>query len=61
MRPTSRCAGEVLGRAETYLFAVSLIQAFKLRPVGGARPDLGYKPGVNMYPKDFSVTIQPRY
>ena len=57
----NRCAGEVLGRAETYLLAVSLIQAFKFSAVDDARPDLGYRPGVNMYPKDFSVTIQPRY
>ena len=56
-----RCAGEVLGRAETYLFPVTIIQEFKFKAVGGARPDLGYTPGVNMYPIDFSALIEARY
>ena len=57
----------MLGRAETYLVAVSIIQAFKFRKVDGWKPEpvgsyaLGYRPGVNMYPKDFSTVVESRY
>ncbi len=58
-----RCAGEVLGRAETYLFAVSLVQAFRWSvPSGVRKPDLlKYKLGINMYPLPFEAAIEPRY
>ena len=57
---STRCSGEVLGRAETYLFTVALIQQFKFKAVAGIRPSLGYIPGINMHPKHFSAVIEVR-
>ena len=57
-----RCVGEILGRAEMYIFAASFLQAFKFTPWDGKRPDyLSYRPGLNMHIKQFKVRITPRY
>ena len=57
-----RCVGEILGRAEMYIFAASLLQAFKFSSSDGERPDhLSYRPGLNMHIKQFKVKITPRY
>ena len=57
-----RCAGEVLGRAEAYLITVALIQQFKFKSaIEHPSTDFGYTPGVNMYPKEFSAIIEPRF
>ena len=56
-----RCAGEVLARAELYLFTVTLIQAFKfLPPKSGQMPTLDYESGLNMTIKPFSAHLMPR-
>ena len=56
-----RCAGEVLGRAELYLFAVVLLQEFKfLPPRFGPKPELSYTMGLNMHAKRFSANVLPR-
>ena len=56
-----RCAGEVLGRAELYLFAVVLLQEFKfLPPKFGPKPELSYTMGLNMHAKRFSANVLPR-
>jgi len=57
-----RCVGEILGRAEMYIFAASFLQAFKFTSSDGKRPDhLSYRPGLNMHIKQFKVKITPRY
>jgi cytochrome P450 len=39
-----RCVGEILGRAETFLFTLGLVQAFKFEAMPGAEyPDLKYR------------------
>ena len=56
-----RCVGEVLGRAEHYLFAAALLQAFKfLPPKSGSHPELGYTTGLNMHAKRFNAKVLPR-
>ncbi len=54
-----RCVGEVLARAEAYLFFASLILAFKFKSTGSA-PDFMSINGIVQYPKPFSVIIEPR-
>ena len=45
-----------------YIFATSLLQAFKFSSSDGKRPDhLSYRPGLNMHIKQFKVKITPRY
>ena len=57
-----RCAGEILGRAEMYLFAVAMIQAFKFASADGKRPDyLSYRAGLNMHIHKLNVKVTPRY
>jgi cytochrome P450 len=56
-----RCVGEVLGRAETYLFSVALVQAFTFTPVEREKQDMGYKPGLNMHIKPFAAHVTPRF
>jgi len=56
-----RCVGEILGRAEQYLFSVALVQAFKFGAPEGQRPELGYIPGLNMHANQFSSKITPRF
>lgn len=57
-----RCVGEILGRAEMYIFAASFLQAFKFTSSDGKRPDhLSYRPGLNMHIKQLKVKITPRY
>ena len=57
-----RCVGEILGRAEMYIFAASFLQAFKFTSSDGKRPDyLSYRPGLNMHINRFKVNVTPRY
>jgi len=57
-----RCAGEILGRAEMYIFVASLLQELKFSSADGKRPDfLSYRPGLNMHIKEFKVKITPRF
>ena len=57
-----RCVGEILGRAEMYIFAASFLQALKFSSADGKRPDfLSYRPGLNMHIKEFKVKITPRF
>lgn len=55
-----RCAGEVLARAELYLFTTSLIQAFKFMPSESGMPTLDYETGLNMTIKPFWARVIPR-
>merc|ERR1712027_292813 len=49
-----RCVGEILGRAEMYIFGAALIKAFKFLYPNGQRPDIhSYRPGLNMHIKEF--------
>jgi cytochrome P450 len=57
-----RCVGEILGRAETFLFTLGLVQAFKFEAMPGAEyPDLKYRPGLNMHVLPLHAKITPRY
>ena len=57
-----RCTGEILARAEMYIFAASLLQAYKFASADGKRPDfLSYRPGVNMHITPLKVKITPRF
>ncbi len=57
-----RCVGEILGRAEAYLFAASMLQAFKFAPADGEKIDITkYHPGLNMHTVPFRASIKPRY
>ncbi len=57
-----RCIGEVLGRAQTYVFSVSLVQAFKLTSPGGERVSIDYNPGLNMHiMPNTKAVFTPRY
>ena len=57
-----RCVGEILGRAEMYLFAVGLLQAFKFAPADGKRPDYrSYRAGLNMHIHKLKVKVIPRF
>merc|ERR1719226_272432 len=57
-----RCVGEILGRAEMYIFAASFLQALKFSSADGKRPDfLSYRPGLNMHINEFKVKITPRF
>ena len=55
-----RCAGEVLGRAELYLFAAAILQSFQFLPPESGMPELGYTTGLNMHAKRFSAKVVPR-
>ena len=55
-----RCPGEVLGRAELYLFAAALLQFFQFLPPESGMPELGYTTGLNMHAKKFSAKVVPR-
>ena len=57
-----RCVGEILARAQMYLFTAALIQAFKFLPADGVRPDhLSYKSGLNQHIHKLRVRVVPRY
>ena len=56
-----RCVGEILARAETYLFFVGLVQAFKFKAPGGVKPEFKYLPGLNMHPVHFKALMEPKY
>ena len=54
--------GEILARAQMYLFTAALIQAFKFLPADGVRPDhLSYKSGLNQHIHRLRVRVVPRY
>lgn len=57
-----RCVGEILGRAEAYLFAATLLQRFSLEAAPGCKPDIDdYIPGLNMHIIDHHAVMTPRY
>jgi len=57
-----RCVGEILGRAEMYIFSAALIKAFKFLYPDGKRPDyLCYRPGLNMHINQFQPKVVPRF
>ena len=53
-----RCPGEILARAEYFLFVTILLQTFKFEAVGPA--DLSTNPGLLFTPKPFEVRLTPR-
>jgi methyl farnesoate epoxidase/farnesoate epoxidase len=56
-----RCVGEILARAETYLFFASLVLSFRFRPEKAhARLDFAPINGLIQYPKPFSVIVESR-
>lgn len=56
------CLGEPLARLELFVVLRRLLQAFTLRPPGGALPSLQPQPpgGVNLTVQPFQVRLQPR-
>ncbi len=59
-----RCVGEILGRAESYLLAVALLQRFQLSAVDGGEKDLdlkSYIPGLNMHVLPLAAKFKQRY
>jgi len=57
-----RCVGEILGRAEMYIFGAALIKAFKFLYPNGQRPDIhSYRPGLNMHIKEFRPRVVHRF
>jgi len=58
---SSRCPGEILARAEQYIFFVSLIQAFEISAHGEAPHINDYEAGINMHPKPFKINAKPRF
>ncbi len=57
-----KCPGELLARAELFLFVASLVQNLRLRPASEKQPlDLSSAvPGTVFYPKDFEFVVQDR-
>ena len=55
-----RCVGEILGRANIYLYMVALIQNFKFSMPPGKKPDLDYRGGMIFYPLPYDVIIESR-
>ena len=55
-----RCVGEIMARAEQYIFFASLIQNFKITPALGS--PLSFEPvaGLMYYPKEFKVQFTER-
>ncbi len=55
-----RCLGEVLARAEFYIYVVALIQNFKFSLPPGKKACFSYVPGIVFFPKDYEAILQPR-
>jgi len=57
-----RCVGEVLGRAELYLFFGTVYQHFRFKPAQGFKPSSwdDPAPGIIFYPQEFDAIIEPR-
>ena len=56
-----RCIGEVLGRAETYIFSLAIVQAFRLLNPKGEQATIDYTPGLNMHIRPTRAVFSPRY
>jgi cytochrome P450 len=56
-----KCAGELVGRAENYLFSTSIIQRFKLKNPLGKKAVDGYTPGLNMHILPTKAQFIPRF
>ncbi|KAM6305918.1 cytochrome P450 2J2 [Aegotheles albertisi] len=54
------CLGEVLARAELFLFFTSLLQNFTFQPPPGTTLDLQFKLGLTMAPKPYKICAVPR-
>ncbi len=55
-----RCVGEVLARAELYVFLTSLVQLFTVALPEGRKPSLEWGRVVLPHPKPFDVVLTPR-
>ncbi len=55
-----RCIGEVLGKAEAYLFFTTVFQNFKLRSKPGFKRKFEPVGGIIFYPEQFQAFIQLR-
>ena len=55
-----RCPGEVLAKAEIFLFVASLVQSFVIKPVPGVEVSFDRNMGIPGTPKPFSAVLEGR-
>jgi len=53
--------GEILARAEQYLFLVGMMQHFKIKAHGPVPSREDYLSGINFHVKPFKIEAEPRF
>ncbi len=55
-----RCPGEVLAKAEVFLFVTRIVQQFKLSSPNPEKISFTAIPGLVFYPKDYELVAEER-